>query len=100
MKKLVLATALAIGGITIGTAATPIIFHDGIMEEVMVQDYKEIAVSDVPDAVDAALESDYPGATINKAHVNEEGTYKLEVSAEDGSGMVLYADSDGNWIEM
>ncbi len=100
MKKLVLATALAIGGLTIGTAATPIIFHDGIMEEIMVQDYKEIAVSDVPDAVVTALETDYPGATINKAHVNEEGTYKLEVSTEDGSSMELYADSDGNWVEM
>ena len=100
MKKLVLATALAIGGFTIGTAATPIIFHDGIMEEIMVQDYKEIAVSDVPDAVVTALETDYPGATINKAHVNEEGTYKLEVSTEDGSSMELYADSDGNWVEM
>lgn len=100
MKKIVFATALAIGSLTMGTAATPIIFHDGIMEDVIFQDYKEIAVTDVPDAVTTALETDYPGATINKAYMNEESTYKLEVTAEDGSSMELYADSEGNWLEM
>jgi hypothetical protein len=100
MKKLVFATALAIGSLTIGTAATPIIFHDGIMEEVMAQDYKEVAVSDVPTAVTDALEADYAGATLNKAYVNEEDDYKLEVSMEDGTAMELYADAEGNWLEM
>lgn len=100
MKNIVFATALAIGGLTIGTAATPIIFHDGIMEEVIVQGYEEIAVSDVPEAVTTALEADYPGASINKAYMNEESIYKLEVSTEDGSSMELYADSEGNWLEM
>ncbi|MDC6404500.1 MULTISPECIES: hypothetical protein [Maribacter] len=100
MKKIVFATALAIGSLTMGTAATPIIFHDGIMEEVIVQGFEEISVSEVPEAVTMALETDYPGATINKAHVNEESTYKLEVTTQDGSSMELYADSDGNWLEM
>ena len=41
MKKLVFASALAIGSLTMGTAATPIIFHDGIMEiiEALESDY-------------------------------------------------------------
>lgn len=99
MKKLVFATALALGGLTLVTAATPI-FHDGIMEEVMIQDFKEIATSDVPAAVTTALETDYPGATLNKAYVNEEGQYRLEASMEDGTAMELYADAEGNWIEM
>ena len=99
MRKIVFATALAIGSMSLGMAATPI-FHDGIMEEVFYQDYKEIALADVPTAIMTALESDYPGATLNKAYVNEEGQYKLEVSAEDGSSMDLYADAEGNWLEM
>ncbi|WP_047247158.1 hypothetical protein [Maribacter thermophilus] len=100
MKKLVFATAIAIGGFTLGTAATPIIFHDGIMEELIVQDFKEIAVSDVPSAVITALETDYPGATLNKAYVNGEEQYKLEVSTAEGSSLELYADAEGNWIQM
>ena len=55
MKNLVFATALAIGSLTTGTAATPIIFHVGIMEDVMAQDYKEVAVYDIPTAVTDAL---------------------------------------------
>lgn len=100
MKKLVFATALAIGSFTMGTAATPIIFHDGIMEDIFTQDYKEVAVTDVPAAVTDALEADYAGATLNKAYVNEDDKYKLEVSLADGSAMELYADAEGNWIEM
>lgn len=100
MKKLVFATALAIGSLTIGTAATPIIFHDGIMEDIFLQDYKEVAVSDVPIPIIEALDADYAGATLNKAYVDEQNNYKLEVSMEDGTSMELYADAAGNWIEM
>lgn len=100
MKKIVLATALAIGSISIGTAATPIIFHDGIMEEVMLQDFQEISVSEVPSPVVQALEEDYPGADINKAYVDENSTYKLEVLNEDGTMVELYADENGNWLNM
>lgn len=99
MKKLVFATVLAIGSLSLVTAATPI-FHDGIMVELMLQDFKEISTADVPTAVTTALENDFTGAVLNKAYVNEEGMYKLEASSEDGTSMVLYADAEGNWIEM
>lgn len=100
MKKIVFATALAIGSLSMGTAATPIIFHDGIMEEIMSQDYKEIAVTDVPTPIIESLQTDYAGAVLTKAYVNESDTYKLEVTTEDGSLMELYADAEGNWVEM
>lgn len=100
MKKIVFATALAVGSLSLGTAATPMIFHDGIMEEVMIQDFQEISISDVPAAVTTAIETDYPGATLDKAYVNENDQYKLEVSSEDGTMMELYTDAEGNWIEM
>ncbi|SIP95613.1 hypothetical protein [Maribacter ulvicola] len=100
MKKLVFATALAIGSLTIGTAATPIIFHDGIMEDIFLQDYSEIAVADLPTAIVNALETDYEGAILNKAFVDDENNYKLEVTSLDGASTVLYADVKGNWLEM
>ena len=99
MKKLVFATALVLGGLTSSVAASPI-FHDGIMEEVIAQDFAEIAVSEVPEAVTTALEEAYSGATLDKAYKNTEEQYKLEVTSADGSAMELYADAEGNWLEM
>ncbi|WP_339664147.1 hypothetical protein [Maribacter arcticus] len=83
-----------------GTAATPIIFNEGIMEDVLSQDYTEVAASDVPTPIIEALETDYAEAMFNKAYVDDENKYKLEVSMEDGTSMVLYADANNNWLEM
>lgn len=100
MKNLVFATALAIGSIgTITATETTPIFHDGIMESIFIQDFTEIKTDALPEAVTAALEKDFPGATINKAYVNGETQYKLEVTNGDEE-IVLYADAEGNWIEM
>ena len=83
-----------------GTAATPIIFNEGIMEDVLSQDYTEVAASDVPTPIIEALETDYAEAMFNKAYVDDENKYKLEVSMEDGTSMVLYAYANNNWLEM
>lgn len=99
MKKLIFATALALGSLTAVSAATATL-HDDIMDVVMEQDFKEISVSDLPAAVTEALERDYAGATVDKAYVNESEQYKLEVTLEDGTTGTLYADAEGNWIEM
>lgn len=62
--------------------------------------FNEVALEEVPEAISKALETAHPGATISKAYVNEESQYKLEVAQEDGTEVELYADSEGNWIEM
>jgi len=100
MKNVVFATALAIGslGTVTATEITPI-FHDGIMESIFIQDFTEIKIEALPEAVTAALEKDFPGASINKAYVNGELNYKLEISNAEVE-LVLYADAEGNWIEM
>ncbi|MGB5821761.1 MAG: hypothetical protein WBG90_19920 [Saonia sp.] len=97
MKKLVFATALALGSLTAISANTPI-FHDGIMEVIMAQDFTEIAIEELPAPITEALATDHPGATINKAYVNGEAQYKLEVTKEDGSAAELMADAEGNWL--
>lgn len=99
MKKLFFATALVLGSLTVVAASTTMI-QDEISVEVEVSEFKEISASDLPAAVVKALETDYAGATINKAYVNEEGQYKLEVTAQDGTDGTLYADAEGNWLEM
>ena len=99
MKSLVFATALAMGSLS-PVLATPPIFHDGIMEVIIAQDFTEIDLDKLPETISKALEKDHAGAVINKAYVNEEAEYKLEVTFADGTNSELYADAEGNWIDM
>ena len=63
-------------------------------------DFSEVASEELPESVTAAVSKNYPTASIDKAYVNEANQYKLEVSLEDGTAGTLYADENGNWIEM
>ncbi len=62
--------------------------------------FVEVAVEEVPVSITDALAKDYPEAKVSKALKNDMEQYKLEVVAQDGSELVLFADSEGNWIEM
>ena len=64
------------------------------------EDFTELAVDELPEEVATAVTKNYPTATIDKAYVNEAKQYKLEVSLEDGTSGTLYADAEGNWIEL
>lgn len=99
MKKLVFATALTLGSLTATIAATPV-FHDGIMETVIVSEFVEIQNSEVPQPVLDALAKDHAGATLDKAYVNEEKQYKLDITQGDGTTATLYADAEGNWLDL
>lgn len=99
MKSLVFATAMAVGSLSPALASPPI-FHDGIMEVIIAREFTEIDIDQLPDAIVKALEKDHAAAVINKAYVNEEADYKLEVTFLDGTNSELYADTEGNWIDM
>lgn len=101
MKKLFFAAVLSLGSLTA--------FAQGGSEDVVAQatevavaqdDFTAIETSALPEAVTNAVSKNYPSATINKAYVNKKEQYKLEVTLEDGTAGTLYADKDGNWIEM
>lgn len=100
MKNVVFATALVLGslGSVTATEITPI-FHDGIMESIFIQDFTEIESDALPEAVTMALAKDFPEAIIRKAYVNGEVQYKLEVTNGEEE-LVLYADAEGNWLEL
>jgi|SRR5690606_15735555 len=98
-RSYVYATALAIGSLATVSANTPI-FHDGIMEFVIAQDFTEIKLTELPTAITDAVIKDYPDVTLNRAFINGEQKYKLEVTQEDGTSLELYSDANGNWIEM
>ncbi len=62
--------------------------------------YTEVAIEELPASISEALATDYPTATISMAYVNEAAQYKLEIANEDGTTAELFADAEGNWIEM
>ncbi|HEA20301.1 hypothetical protein LCGC14_1415360 [marine sediment metagenome] len=62
-------------------------------------DFSEIAIEEVPEAVTSMIETNYPGATMNAASKNEAGNYKVEVSLEDGTSGALIVDEEGNAVE-
>tara|TARA_R110002051_G_scaffold234092_2_gene295727 strand:- start:18515 stop:18817 length:303 start_codon:yes stop_codon:yes gene_type:complete len=100
MKKLILASVFTFVGLTAfaqenetAMAATEVI-------EATQDGFEAIELDKLPEAVSAAITKSYPTATVDKAFVNDKMQYKLEVSLEDGTKGTLYADKDGNWIEL
>jgi hypothetical protein len=99
MKKLFFLGALAIGSLSVAAQESDMAQLDAT--EVIVEiEFKEIATADLPTAVSEAVAKNYPTATIDNAYVNEEKQYKLEVSLEDGTSGTLYADENGNWLDL
>lgn len=100
MKKLFITTVFALGSLTAFAQEEQATEAAETATEAVAQDgFSEIAVEEVPEAVSTMVETNYPGATINKAHKNEENHYKLEVSLEDGTSGALIVDEEGQAIE-
>lgn len=103
MKKLVFALSFVFAGLGVYAQDSDLAQAETEAVEVAAEaqdDFSEIAVDELPAAVQEAVSTNYPSATINKAFVNESQQYKLEVALEDGTTGTLYADAEGNWIDM
>jgi hypothetical protein len=101
MKKVFLVAALSLGTMTAFAQEEETTVESVATEVMEAQDaFAEIAIEELPEAITVALEAAHPGATISQAYVNEAAQYKLEVAKEDGEAVELYADAEGNWIEM
>ncbi|MEH6763608.1 MAG: hypothetical protein V7655_03825 [Aequorivita antarctica] len=123
MKKLILSTAIVLGGLTAVTAQTdkePTAMNEQKQTAVEaqvetrieaaqdaettivaapVQDYKEVKASEVPQAVQDAVAKDFSGATISKAFVNANGEYKIQLATADKKAATVYANAKGEWIK-
>ncbi|MDC6388167.1 hypothetical protein PP182_05715 [Maribacter sp. PR1] len=100
MKRLVLLGALAIASLPVMAQDADLAQADATEMVAVADEFTEIETSELPEAVTNAVSTNYPTATINKAYVNEEKQYKLEVALEDGTAGTLYADKEGNWLDM
>ena len=98
MKKLILTVAILASGVSIFALSNNISPVDEVINVVMNDKFKEIAVDKLPAAVTDAVTKDFASAMISKAYVNESEQYKLELTI-DGSTSAVYADKDGNWLE-
>tara|TARA_R110002020_G_scaffold191261_1_gene391079 strand:- start:476 stop:808 length:333 start_codon:yes stop_codon:yes gene_type:complete len=69
--------------------------------EIVAQDtYNEIDTATLPEAVTAAVETDYAGASITEAYKNENDIYKLVLETEAGAeAETVYANAKGEWVE-
>ncbi|MDO3695750.1 hypothetical protein QVZ41_12945 [Wenyingzhuangia sp. chi5] len=97
MKKIILSIAILASGVStyaIANNVTPATSINIVMND----EFTEIAVEKLPEAVTNAVKKDFATATIDKAYVNSSGQYKLELTVDDASNTV-YADKDGNWLE-
>ncbi|MFD2099868.1 hypothetical protein [Flagellimonas iocasae] len=100
MKNLVLATVLSFAGFTaFASVQTPELNVDKATV-ITLGDFEEINVSDLPEAVTTAVSTNYPTAKVDKAYKNDKDQYKLELALEDGTKGTVYADAEGNWIDM
>ncbi|WP_350286425.1 hypothetical protein [uncultured Croceitalea sp.] len=100
MKKLFFLAVMSVVGFTAVAQADATEVQADEVTITVTQDFEEISISDLPEAVSAALAKDYPTATIDKAYKNASDQYKLDLSLEDGTTGTLYADAEGNWIQL
>ncbi|MCV9930249.1 hypothetical protein OIU83_21505 [Flavobacterium sp. LS1R49] len=97
MKKLILSAAIVLGSLSSFAITLPTQVLDA--KTVSVQDeYTEVKIEEVPATITAALKKAYPDAVLNKASVNANKEYKLDVTVGDKVGS-LFADATGNWIK-
>ncbi|MCL7764990.1 hypothetical protein MPF19_16325 [Polaribacter sp. Z014] len=101
MKKLILTVAVAIlsSGISISAANINNNINSGeVIVMTINEDFKEVALEDLPEAVSNAILKDYATAIIGKAYVNGSEQYKIELTIDE-TETVVYADKEGNWLK-
>lgn len=123
MKKLILSTAIVLGGLTAATAQVDkeatalnetsqtaveakvesrlIAAQDAETTTVSeaVQDYKEVKTSEVPQAVKEAVAKNFNDATISKAYVNAQGDYKIDLATADAKTATVYVNPKGELVK-
>ncbi len=124
MKKLILSTAIILGGLTAVNAQTEkqptamsaqVEVADDVVPqtqqvqeqtlkaaantEAIVQEYKEIKLADLPQKVKDAVATDMKGSKITKAYISETGDFKLELATADKKKVTAMATADGEWIK-
>ncbi|MEM8522871.1 hypothetical protein [Flavobacterium sp. PL12] len=96
MKKLILSAAIVLG--SFATYASSVPNNNEIVKTINLQEeYTEVKIEEVPEAISKALKTAYPDAVLDKAYINDKKEYKLDITLGDKKGN-LFADENGKWI--
>lgn len=99
MKKLLMTAALAATIMTAGEINAQVSTTEQAAQEQTTQDqFKEIELTEIPTAVTEAVKTDFKGAVISKAYVNDENQYKLVLIIK-GTKSTVFANEKGEWIK-
>lgn len=97
MKKLILSAAILLGSLSTFASTIPATNVD-VKTTSIQEEYTEVKLEEVPEAIKAALKTAYPDAVLDKAYINAAKEYKLDVTIGDKKGN-LFADANGKWIK-
>lgn len=97
MKKLILSAAILLGSLSTFASTIPATNED-VKTTSIQEEYTEVKLEEVPEAIKAALKTAYPDAVLDKAYINAAKEYKLDVTIGDKKGN-LFADANGKWIK-
>ena len=101
MKKLIFTVAVAILSSSVSISAANNnnnINSDEVIVMTVNEDFKEVALEDLPEEVRNAILKDYAAAIIGKVYVNGSEQYKIELTIDETKS-VVYVDKDGNWLK-
>ena len=97
MKKLILSAAIVLGSLSSFATTLPTSVLDVKTTSVQ-EEYTEVKIEELPAAITAALKKAYPDAVLNKAYVNANKEYKLEIAHGDKK-YTIFSDASGNLIK-
>jgi len=100
MRKLILTVTVAL--LTSGVSVFAINNINNNANEIIVvvvnDDFKEVALADLPEAVSNAILKDYSTATVVTSYVNKSNQYKIDLMVDE-TEVSVYADKEGNWLK-
>ncbi|QSW87199.1 hypothetical protein J0383_12920 [Flavobacterium endoglycinae] len=95
MKKLILSTAILLGSLSM-QAENTVLTTNAVNTVKYQDDYKEVDA--VPAAIKKSLDEAYPGVKLEKAFVNSNKEYKIEITVR-GEKSIVYTDATGNILK-
>jgi hypothetical protein len=103
MKKLILSAAIILGSFTAfaqqatNPTSTESTAQTAQTASTTQEEYTEAKLEEVPAAVTAAIKKLFPDATLDKAFINANKEYKLEVTSGGKKGN-LFTDANGKLV--
>ncbi len=103
MKKLILSAAIILGSFTAfaqestNTTITSTTAQTEQLATTTQEEYTELKLEEVPAAISAAIKKMFPDATLDKAFINANKEYKLEVTSGGKKGN-LFTDANGKLV--